>query len=68
MSKWCPVKQKDTTIEGYKEYIETHGGIKYDSSTNKYYFKPSKSSDDGMITAKEGLSQEEATIKIIEEL
>jgi hypothetical protein len=50
MDKWCPVKQKNTTTEGYKEYIESHGGIKYDSQTNKYYFKPSKYSDDGMIS------------------
>ena len=67
MDKWCPIKQKNTTTEGYKEYIESRGGIKYDSQINKYYFKPSKTSDDGMIT-KEASSQDEATIKIIEEL
>lgn len=67
MDKWCPVKQKNTTVEGYKEYIESHDGIRYDNSTNKFYFKPNKMSDDGMIT-KEASSQEEATIKIIEEL
>lgn len=67
MDKWCPIKQKNTTIEGYKEYIESHGGIKYDEQTNKYYFKPSKNSDDGLIT-KDGSSKEEATIKIIDEL
>ena len=67
MDKWCPVKQKDTTLEGFKEYIESHGGIKYDSQTNKYYFKPSKTSDNGMVSV-DASSQETATVKIIDEL
>ncbi len=67
MDVWCPVKQKDTTLEGYKETIETHGGIKFDSQTNKYYYKPNKYNDDGMIQISAS-SEEEATIKIIEEM
>jgi len=31
MDKWCPVKQKNTTLEGYKDTIESKGGIKFDS-------------------------------------
>jgi hypothetical protein len=67
MDKWCPVKQKNTTIDGYKETIEKNGGINYDSQTNLWYYKPNKYDDIGMIE-KEASSKEEATIKIIEEM
>lgn len=67
MDTWCPVKQKDTTTEGYAKTIEEHGGIKFDAQTNQYYYKPDKYSDRGMIS-KTASSKEEATVKIIEEL
>ena len=31
MSKMFPIKEKDTTLEGYKSYIEENGGINFDS-------------------------------------
>jgi len=67
MDSWAPVSQKDTTIEGYSKTIEERGGIKYDSNLNKYYYKPDKYSDKGMISVTAD-SQEEATVKVIEEL
>ena len=67
MDVWCPVKQKDTTLDGYKQTIKEKGGIKFDSQTNKYYYKPNRYNDDGMIQVTAS-SQEEATIKIIEEM
>jgi hypothetical protein len=50
MDTWAPVKQKDTTIEGYSNTIKEHGGIKFDSGLNKYYYKPNKYNDKGMIS------------------
>jgi len=67
MDKWFPIKEKDTTLEGIKTYIEEHGGVKFDDQNGKYYFKPSKTSDNGMII-KEASSPEAATVKIIEEI
>ena len=67
MSKMFPIKEKDTTLEGYKSYIEENGGVNFDSQQNKYYFKPNKYNDDGMITVSAN-SQEEATVKIVEEM
>lgn len=65
--EWLSKVDTNKSAEDYANEIKKGGGIQFDEQTGKYYFKPNKDNDNGMIT-KSANSKEEATAKIIEDL
>lgn len=68
MQRELPTPEKDTTEKGILELIKNNGGIRKNSATGEWEYRPRKNSDVGYRHYDGNLSEQEALVKLKEDL
>ena len=68
MKRQLPTPEKDTTEKGILELIKNNGGIKKNPATGEWEYRPRKNSDVGYRHYDANLSEQEALVKLKEDL
>jgi len=68
MKRQLPIPEKDNTEKGILDLIKKNGGIKKNVSTGEWEYRPRKYSDVGYKHYDGKLTEEEALVKLKEEL
>jgi len=68
MKRELPTPEKDTTEKGILELIKNNGGIRKNSATGEWEYRPRKYSDVGFRHYDGSLSEQEALVKLKEDL
>jgi hypothetical protein len=68
MNRELPTPEKDTTEKGILDLIKNNGGIRKSSATGEWEYRPRKNSDVGFRHYDGNLSEQEALVKLKEDL
>ena len=68
MKRQLPVPEKDTSEKGILDLIKKNGGVRKNSATGEWEYRPRKNSDVGYRHYDGKLSQQEAIVKLKEDL
>lgn len=68
MKRQVPTPEKDTTEKGILELIKNNGGLRKNSATGDWEYRPRKNSDVGYRHYDGKLSEQEAVVKLKEDL